>query len=450
MPPEPGRLFAPLEPYLATPVVVAVSGGGDSLALLVLLHERLAREGRSQTLMAITVDHRLRPESAAEAEWVAAFCAARGIAHRTLVREGARPRSGIAEAARAARYRLLADAAEAIGAPMVLTGHTLDDQAETVRMRLERTGDEGDRGLAGMAPVTLHDGRIWIVRPMLRVRRESLRSVLRARGAGWLDDPGNSDPAQERVRARVALAAAEGEVERLGGLADDAASRRVAEGEAAAGLIDRHAERAAPGLIRVAREMADEPSAAALLAWRLLLATAGGSAHLPERAATEGLLARMRAGLRRATLSRALVERRRDALYLLREGRDLPAGLPAAGRIWDGRYRIARHEGEGLPLSRATAEAAPAGPRAIHADAPQSLVGAALSRKPGGAGWSVGGLVASGEGAGTGPQAPVPVAAPFALYLSGFDLAAAAALHRLIGAPPTPPPPWADHIVPPG
>ncbi len=117
-------------------VIVAVSGGGDSLALLLLAHAWA--QTREITLHAVTIDHGLRPEAAAEAAFVAALCDGLGIDHTTLAWEGIKPPSGLAEAARRARYALIEDFALDIGADLVLTGHTQDDQAETVWMRVGR------------------------------------------------------------------------------------------------------------------------------------------------------------------------------------------------------------------------------------------------------------------------------------------------------------------------
>lgn len=424
-------------------LVVAVSGGGDSLALLLLLHDHLSRYDPSVRLLAVTVDHGLRPESAAEARQVASLCAAHGIAHETVAWRGTKPRTGLGAAAREARYRLLADAAARFGADIVLAGHTRDDQAETLAMRAAR--GEG-AGLAGMAAATLFDGRIWIVRPLLGLRRQALRDWLAARGVAWIDDPTNEDPAFERVRVRRALS--EEEVEALAQRAQSEGTARHALAGAAAALVDRFAARPAPGLLRLDHALFGEAvdRKAAILALRALLAGAGGTPHLPDAARVGALHARLAAGERlRATLSRAVVDARRDGVYLRREARDLPTvALAGDGLIWDGRHRVAVRAGaEGWTVAPLGRERADEMCPAAAAGVPRSLARAALAAEP---------ALFSDERPATDAEAAahgisvVPAVAPFARFLPGFDLALAAALGRLLGAPTLPAAPWKHHI----
>ncbi|ABI77716.1 tRNA(Ile)-lysidine synthetase [Hyphomonas neptunium ATCC 15444] len=188
---------------LDTPVGVAVSGGSDSLALLILAHRWAARRGR--VLRALTVDHGLRPESRAEAEAVGRLCADMGIEHDILRLEGAAPRqSALRRGRHAALARTIADKS----GHLLLTGHTADDQAETFLMRARQ--GSGWYGLAGMRPLSLSpvwpEGEgVFIARPLLGIRREALRAFLRDEGLGWADDPSNDNPAFERVRMRRLL-----------------------------------------------------------------------------------------------------------------------------------------------------------------------------------------------------------------------------------------------------
>lgn len=188
------------------PVIAAVSGGGDSMALL---HRARARFTH---LQAVTVDHGLRADSADEARAVGALAQGLGCPHRTVALhpETLRRPGGIQERARAGRYALLAQAARAHGARCVLTGHTLDDCLETVLMRDARTGQARSReddapGLASIPPATLHDG-VWFVRPLLALRRSQLRADLASRHWEWIEDPSNCDERFERVRVRGHLA----------------------------------------------------------------------------------------------------------------------------------------------------------------------------------------------------------------------------------------------------
>jgi tRNA(Ile)-lysidine synthase len=185
--------FEPL-PLLA----VGVSGGPDSLAL-VILADRWARQ-RGGAAWALIVDHRLRPESAAEAERVAGWLAARGIPHAVLVWSGDKPATGIQEAARAARYRLLAEWCAERGCLHLLTAHHRDDQAETYLIR--RRAKSGADGLAGMSAVREMPG-LRLVRSLLSVPKARLAAVLVAEGQDYLQDPSNRNPAFERSRVRT-------------------------------------------------------------------------------------------------------------------------------------------------------------------------------------------------------------------------------------------------------
>ncbi|WP_087206288.1 tRNA lysidine(34) synthetase TilS [Yoonia vestfoldensis] len=177
------------------PVGLAVSGGGDSMALL---HLAAAMGGR---ISVASVDHGLRQQSAAECAMVAEICAGYGLPHQTLAWTGWDGRGNLQDQARRARYGLLADWAHAAGLGDIALGHTADDQAETVIMALSRGA--GVDGLAGMAEVTCRDG-LRYHRPLLQITRAALRAYLQATGRGWCDDPGNDDPAYERIRIRQA------------------------------------------------------------------------------------------------------------------------------------------------------------------------------------------------------------------------------------------------------
>jgi len=210
---EAKALFAGLEDLPA--LALAVSGGPDSTALMLLAARwRDARKRDKPKLIAITVDHGLRKESQREAADVARLARKLKVAHRTLRWSGAKPKTGLQQAARAARYRLLAQAAQKLRASHILTAHTLDDQAETVLIRMTR--GSGLTGLAAMtrvAPLPVAGrGAIAIVRPLLDVPKARLIATLKAAKISYADDPSNRDPRFTRARLRGLMAdlAAEG------------------------------------------------------------------------------------------------------------------------------------------------------------------------------------------------------------------------------------------------
>jgi tRNA(Ile)-lysidine synthase len=192
-------LFAPF--VRAKALLIAVSGGPDSTALLLMGAEWAKRRGRTR-IEAATVDHGLRPESADEAKAVAALCARLGVAHRVLQWKGVKPTSRLQERAREARYRLLVDHAKAIGADAVMTAHHVDDQAETVLFRLLR--GSGLAGLRGMDVMSARDG-MTVARPLIGLKKRDLIAFAKARATPFIDDPSNADPRFARTRLRTLL-----------------------------------------------------------------------------------------------------------------------------------------------------------------------------------------------------------------------------------------------------
>jgi tRNA(Ile)-lysidine synthase len=215
---EADALFADLidEPVL----VLAISGGPDSTALLYLAAQWRARLPKAPKLSAVTIDHGLRPESRREADAVKRLARRLGAVHRTLRWSGPKPATALQEKARAMRYRLLHGAARAAKARYVLTAHTLDDQAETVLLRMAR--GSGLAGIGAMVRATAIDGLlaatprtpprgstkrgaeedVVLLRPFLHVPKSRLIATLRAAGIAFAEDPSNADPRFTRARLR--------------------------------------------------------------------------------------------------------------------------------------------------------------------------------------------------------------------------------------------------------
>ena len=192
-------LFAPLARH--SRIALAVSGGSDSTALLWLVAGW--RQGGPGAPLApvLSVDHGLRPGSADEAEKVVALAASLGVPAVSLTWEGAKPSTGLQDAAREARYALMTQWCRGHDVPALLTAHTSDDQAETFLMRLAR--GSGLDGLAGIGDT--RRGETEILRPLLDLSRARLRATLEAAGVNWIEDPSNSDERFERVRWRKVL-----------------------------------------------------------------------------------------------------------------------------------------------------------------------------------------------------------------------------------------------------
>ncbi|XIA66365.1 tRNA lysidine(34) synthetase TilS [Bradyrhizobium sp. TZ2] len=233
---EAKRLFAD---WTAAPaIVLAVSGGPDSIALMWLVARWRRALMRGPRLIAVTVDHGLRPEAAREARDVKRLARTLGLPHRTLRWTGAKPKTGLPAAARAARYRLLADAARANGATHILTAHTRDDQAETLLMRMLR--GSGIAGLAAMMRETEREG-VWLARPFLDIPKSRLVATLGKAKIAFADDPTNSDTTFTRPRLRAlmpALAEEGGDSRNLARLA-----ARLARANAALEVLADGAER---------------------------------------------------------------------------------------------------------------------------------------------------------------------------------------------------------------
>lgn len=182
------------------PVAVAVSGGADSMALILLLHHFAAEQDKGAQCVALTVDHRLRSESTHEAEQVHAWLSTRGIQHVILPWNHPPLTAGVEEKARDARYTLLEAYCSKENIPVLMTAHHARDQVETFWMRLAR--GSGLSGLCSMRPVS-QKGSLTILRPLLTVWPETLKKILHDTfHQTYIQDPSNQHEVFERVRWR--------------------------------------------------------------------------------------------------------------------------------------------------------------------------------------------------------------------------------------------------------
>lgn len=315
-------------------ILIALSGGGDSVGLTTALSRIHARKPASGfQFITATVDHGLRAESQTEAETAGRLAMSLGIQHTILNWAGDKPKTGLQAAAREARYGLLARHALDEGAELILTGHNLDDNIETLQMRQARTADPDAHG---MAEAVLLSGRIWAARPLLGLRRETIRAYLRDQGVSWADDPSNANPVFERVRLRSAVA--DGSVPDFALLM----RKRQARMNATAAFLATRAAVLGLKVGVVDLTGVDVADPALLDGLAALAAVLGGREHGIGLEAREALLCYLRAGEGQMTAGRVVFDRRGDRLYLQREKRGLPTMIAPAGAavIWDSRLRI--------------------------------------------------------------------------------------------------------------
>lgn len=326
--------------FLAGPpdkMAVAVSGGGDSMALLHLMNQYCELHGSQ--LFAVTVNHGLRAGAAQEAEAVGAFCATLGVPHDILVWDDWDGTGNLQAQARDARYRRISDWAARRGISSVAMGHTADDQAETVLMRLSRRA--GVDGLSAMPRVTRRHGVDW-VRPLLSVTRADLRTYLRRHQITWAEDPSNEDMRFERIKARKALVA-------LGDLGIDADGLAMVAEQMRAARTALNWQ-----TFLAARDIATVVSGAVVLnerrlhglpdeiRRRLLVGAMGwisGSTYPPRRAAVATLMAALRKG-QGSTVDGCHARRVKGNIWIFRELEAVRYMIVAPGVLWDARWRV--------------------------------------------------------------------------------------------------------------
>jgi len=325
-----------LGPWEASPrLAVAVSGGADSLALAVLARDWASDRGG--TILALVVDHGLRPESAAEAAITLDRLAAQHVDARLLPLRDLRRGASLAERARDARYQALFAACSAEGILHLLLGHHAEDQAETLMIRV--LGGSQPRGLSAMAALVETD-RLRVLRPLLTTPPGDLRQMLTARGLAWVEDPSNRD--RRALRARLRLLRAEADdpaTDQLLAATHFAGQARAAEDRAVA------AELASRTSIRPEGFALLSPGPFSVRAFAALVQTIGGRAYSGR---SDRLAALARAPHPATVAGVHLVPAGRfgDGLLMVREYAAIGAPVSAVqGAVWDGRFRIVREDG---------------------------------------------------------------------------------------------------------
>lgn len=322
---------------------VAVSGGSDSVALLHLLHMLATLHGTR--LRAVTVNHGLRPEAAEEAQSVAVHCARLSIPHETLIWKNWDGQGNLQNAARHARYEKIAGWAERHNINTVALGHTADDQAETVLMRLARRS--GVDGLSAMRRRTQRCGITW-VRPMLDITRDRLRVYLTHENISWIEDPSNQNMHFDRIKAREALIALSPLGIDVHGLSEVAshmsqcqqaldwqtflAAKDIVTFDAGAVILDEPALRLLPEEIQ--RRLF-------LNAMRWI----SGSVYPPRRKSVADLITALRTGQAR-TVDGCHARRIGTRIWIFRELNAVAGHLSDFKDLWDGRWRLYPPDGQ--------------------------------------------------------------------------------------------------------
>ncbi|MEI6985634.1 MAG: tRNA lysidine(34) synthetase TilS [Rhodospirillaceae bacterium] len=322
-------------------LAVGVSGGADSLALCLITHAWA--QARGGAVVALTVDHHLRSESTHEAKTVGLMLAARGITHRIINWDGAKPATALQDAARQARYRLMSDFCLDAGILHLLLAHHREDQAETMLMRLARTS--GADGLAAMAALR-ETKELRLLRPLLDQPKARLAATCESFGQSWLTDPSNHSLRFARGRLRAADDALAGLGLNAGGLAATArrlGQVRAALDDATALLLARVATVDQAGLIRINhRQLASAPGEIGRRALARCLMVVGGGRYSPRREGLDRLFDAVVNGGSGRTLGGCRIVPYDDQLLVVREANALATVAVTAGVPvwWDRRFRV--------------------------------------------------------------------------------------------------------------
>ncbi|WP_375634430.1 MULTISPECIES: tRNA lysidine(34) synthetase TilS [unclassified Bartonella] len=393
-------------------LILAVSGGSDSLALMFLVKEHLETLAFPPEMIVVTVDHQLRKESMREAETVAKICRVHDIQHITVRWEGEKPKTHIASSARVARYDLLVKEAQKQGASLIMTGHTLNDQVETYQMRYQRLqknrgalyseavamrdgvsaggfagilrgeavamrdedhtrktrkniseknyGPLYERGLSCIPREALLHRKVRLIRPLLGVKRQTLRNYLRLQGQTWIDDPTNEDRNFERVRVRQSLSP-----QKLAYIAqkiNEAALQRRQQAKNIADLIlalDITVQHGRCFIAKPALFLQKHSSFPFVVG--LFAVLMGGGFYLLPNQKLSILVQKLcldSPEKKRFTYAGSVIEYNKQGISLWREGRNMKEAIvePDKTFIWDRRYHITNHGYEAIKVGAANLE----------------------------------------------------------------------------------------------
>jgi len=326
---------------------IAVSGGGDSTALMHILAHCF--EPGQVELFAVTVDHGLRDQAAEEAREVEAQATSLGLKHQTLTWDGWDGSGNLSDQARRARYHLLTDWAKSQSIAVIALGHTADDQAETVMMRLIRAA--GVTGLSAM-PVRRTVNGITIFRPLLDITRDDLRGFLRQNKITWVDDPSNDDLRFDRIKVRRAL-----EVLAPLGLTSQTLSQVAQNMAQAREALDWYSFLAARDLATIVggdvvlclRKFRALPEEVARRLFVQALMWISGAEYPPRRASVADAVNKVRQG-QPTTLSGCRVVRQVRSLWICREFNAVRCKHVTCDQVWDGRWHLSGGDATGCEV----------------------------------------------------------------------------------------------------
>ena len=327
------------------PLAIAVSGGGDSMALLASVLKLRQQNALDASVFVLTVDHDLRRESASEAASVAGFCAQFGLNHSVLRWHGAKPSTAVAERGRMMRRDLLLAECRARGVRQLLLAHTMDDVCETLLMRVRRGGL---RGHASIAPET-QISRIRVLRPFLALQRKDLRNALRRSGLFWFDDPSNANMQYERPRVRRALQEMAGDgfpMDRVAAYAAVMGRWRAVMAQQIASVLATNCERVGADVQLRAGPLRSLPQIIAVETLRELVRFVGGDAYMiafDQAKTTVHKLLTSDSDAKAFSSGRCVLTPGKNGVWRIsRARRELPIISVTAGQsvVWDGRFAV--------------------------------------------------------------------------------------------------------------